>query len=196
MYRPPYTRADDPAVAYEIADAHPFATLVSTGADGDPQVSHVPLLRDGDTLVGHLARANPHLHVLGGRALAIFHGPHAYVSPTWYRTPGTNVPTWNYVTAHFTGRVELLDEEASAQALDTLVQRFEAEWTTDAAVRARLVNAIVGFRIVVDRVEAKLKLSQNREHEDAARVAEALRRAEPALSTWMRRVMESPPEEG
>ncbi len=194
MYRPPYTRADDPAVAYEIADAHPFATLVSIGDDGDPEVTHVPLLRDGDTLVGHLARANPQRRFLGQRALAIFHGPHAYVSPTWYRTPETNVPTWNYVTAHFAGRVEPLDDEATALALDTLVQRFEAAWTADPGVRAQLISGIVGFRIVVDRIETKLKLSQNREVADAARVAEALRRTEPALSTWMRRVMETPPE--
>ncbi len=190
MYCPPYTRADDPAVAHEIIDGHPFATLISVGPDGDPLASHIPILRQEEALLFHVARANPHATLAGGRALAIFHGPDAYVSPTWYGKPAENVPTWNYVAVHVLGVVEALSDEESAAALDLLVERFEASWSVNVGVRARLVGAIAGFRLKPDRIEAKLKLSQNRDELDVVRVAEVLRRNEPVLATWMRRVLQ------
>ncbi|MSQ04066.1 MAG: FMN-binding negative transcriptional regulator [Myxococcales bacterium] len=189
MYRPPAPRADDPVVAYEIIDAHPFATLTSVGRGGDPVASHIPVLRQEDHLLFHVARANPQAMLGGGRALVIFNGPDAYVSPTWYGRPAEHVPTWNYVAVHVWGRVEALSDPESALALNLLVERFEASWTVGDAVRDRLVGAIVGFRLVPDRIEAKLKLSQNRDELDAVRVSEVLRRNEPALATWMSRVL-------
>lgn len=189
MYRPAYTRSDDPSVAMEIIDGHPFATLVTVGPDGDPFATHLPILRDDTSLLGHVARDNPHGSLVGGRALLIFQGPHAYVSPTVYGEPHRNVPTWNYVTVHVYGAVSALSDAESMAALDLLVQRFEAEWTVDPAVRSRLLPGIVGLRFSMDRVETKLKLSQNRGRDDALRVAEHLRRTEPALATWMRRML-------
>ncbi len=190
MYRPPYTRADDPAVAHEIIDGHPFATLVSVGPDGEPLASHIPVLRQEEHLVFHVARANPHAALAGGRALVIFNGPDAYVSPTWYGKPAEHVPTWNYVAVHVWGGIAALTDEESAAALNLLVERFEASWTVNVVLRERLLGAIAGFRLVPDRIETKLKLSQNRDELDAVRVAEVLRRNEPALATWMRRVLQ------
>ena len=102
--------------------AHPFATLVSV-ADGAPFATHVPLLLDAErgplgTLVGHVAAPNPHSAAFDERAqaLAIFHGPHAYVSPRWYAS-GPNVPTWNYVAVHAIGRPRGIDDPARVRAL-------------------------------------------------------------------------------
>ncbi len=189
MYRPAYTHADDPSVALEIIDAHPFATLVSVGADGAPIATPLPLIREEGVLFGHVSRDNPHAELGGGRALVIFHGPHAYVSPTHYGEPQRNVPTWNYVTVHVTGAVSRLTDDESVAALDALVQRFEAQWAVDPQMRAQLLPGIVGLRISMDKVEAKLKLSQNRSAADATRVADVLRRTQPELATWMRRVL-------
>lgn len=187
MYRPAYSRADDPAICREIVDAHPFAALVSV-EDGEPEVTHLPVLRNEEVYELHVARPNRHAELAGRRAMLVFQGPHAYVSPTWYGKPTEHVPTWNYVVVHVYGRVEALTEEESAAALERLVERFEATWTVAPPVRAQLGRAVQGLRLVPDRVEAKLKLSQNRDEADARRVAEALRRTEPALATWMRRV--------
>jgi transcriptional regulator len=135
------------------------------------------LARPGDPLVlaGHLARANEHWQAMGGGAptTAIFHGPHAYVSPTWYATSPA-VPTWNYAVVHATGSVALLEDEASALGiLSELTTAFEeagpAAWKTDAlpdALHNSLVGAIVAFELRATRIEAKLKLGQNRSPAD------------------------------
>lgn len=155
-----------------LAAAHPFATLV-TVTDAAPCVSHVPVLygRDGDAieLRGHLARPNPQVRHRG-RALAILHGPHAYVSPTWYtdKAEQARVPTWNYVVAHLSGELEWFeDDDALGQLLTELGDWHEArvggDWRYDADNPAERVQlrGIVGFRLRVDGIEFKAKLSQN-----------------------------------
>lgn len=196
LHVPPAFAAPDD-LALRLIDEHPFATLV-TPADGEPQVTHLPLLREGDALVGHVARANPHWRAFGGAAsLAIFHGPHAYVSPTWYGEPAAMVPTWNFCAAHVQGRVEILagidDRE---RVLAALVARFEgngeAAWrfALDGAQRRAMLEAIVAFRLPIERVTAKLKLSQNRSAADRERVAVALAAGDDAqaraTAAWMR----------
>ena len=163
-------------------DAAPFATLVTADAEGRPVASHIPLLRDGDALVGHVARANPHAALLaeGWITTAIFHGPHAYVSPTWYAT-GPAVPTWNYIAVHATGRPAVLTDDADVRAtLDALSRRFETGATPwrlaeqpDAFI-AGMVRGIVAFRLVPDHVDAKAKLSQNRPAADRTGVMAGL----------------------
>ena len=189
------------AIARLLHD-HPFATLV-TPAAGEPQVSHLPLLWIGDcephgTLVGHFARANPHAAIAAEAAsIAIFHGPHAYVSPSWYANPAAAVPTWNYAVVHAHGTLVLAREPAETRAiLDLLIHRFESgrrsPWQPgfDPAQMGALVGAIVGFRMKVKRIDAKFKLSQNRAPDDRARVAAALaaeRHADAeATAGWMR----------
>jgi transcriptional regulator len=201
LYLPAHFEARDRAPAARLMHDHAFATLV-TPAD-EPHVSHLPLLLVHDrephgTLLGHFARANPHWQAARGReSIAIFHGPHAYVSPSWYAEPARAVPTWNYATVHAHGTLEMVDDPAEARAvLGALVQRFEAgrpdAWSFAMPEREReaLVGAIVAFRMPLRRVEAKLKLSQNRSAADQARVMAALE-AEPhadarATAAWMR----------
>jgi transcriptional regulator len=161
---------------------YPFATVITPTA-AELCVSHVPLLvqqREGRTvLAGHLARANKHWRALevGAPTTAIFHGPHAYVSPRWYATSPA-VPTWNYAVVHATGPTRLCNEGEDVAALvRELTERFEGAgsgaWRPEALpvdFRASLLGAIVGFEIALERLEGKFKLSQNRSAADRAGV--------------------------
>ena len=199
LYVPRAFAVDDAGALNDLIDEHPFATLI-TPASPEPFVSHVPLLRDGSSsLLGHFARANPHgAHVAGVASIAIFHGPHAYVSPTWYAEPAQAVPTWNVAAVHVHGRIELLPDAMDAErVLGALVERFEGSgpdaWRFTMAGRARgaLVANITAFRLVIERVTGKFKLSQNRSRADRQRVIGALLGQDHAESRatadWMRR---------
>src|SRR5262249_30848142 len=161
-------------------ERYPFGTLIVPGTPTD--VTHLPFLLDSargerGTLVAHVARANPIWRVFDGSlpVLAIFHGPHGYVSPAWY-TSRNAVPTWNYVVVHVHGTPRLLEtEDRRRKALEALVEVYEAgrpdPWSIDelpSATFSELSQAIVAFEIPIDRLEGKFKLSQNREHEDRA----------------------------
>jgi len=207
LFVPAHFATDDRAAVARIVHDHPFATLV-TPAAGEPQVTHLPLIHLADcephgTLVGHFARANPHAAAAEAESIAIFHGPHAYVSPSWYAVPEAAVPTWNYAVVHAHGRLELVERPEETRAiLDLMIQRFEAPrpdpWQLGLEHRAleAMVRAIVGFRLRIRRVEAKFKMSQNRGRDDRVRVARALD-AEPygdgpATAAWVRACL--PPE--
>jgi len=202
LYTPRHFAIGERAAIARLMHDHPFATLVTPGA-GDAQVSHLPLLFVADrephgTLLGHMARANPHWeHGTDAPSLAIFQGPHAYVSPSWYGEPAKAVPTWNYTAVHATGTLEIVDDPVETRRiLDALVQRFEghreAPWRFAMPVRERdaLVAAIVAFRMRIHDVTAKFKLSQNRPPADRVRVADALEREgyadAAAVAQWMR----------
>src|SRR6185295_14409032 len=130
----------------------------------------------------HLARANPHSRSLGGRnTLVIFNGPSTYVTPRWYRDP-LNVPTWNYAVVHAQGVPSLVEDfEGIRSILVQTTERFESgsakPWTLDLPrdFEAQLVGAIVGFKIPLERIEAKFKLSQNRSPADREGVLQDLR---------------------
>lgn len=186
LYVPGHFDMRDRAAVARLLHDHPFATLVTPTA-AEPFVSHVPLLHVADrephgTLLGHFARANPHAAgVASAESIAIFHGPHAYVSPSWYAEPAAAVPTWNYAVIHAHGSVEFVRDPAETRAiLDALIHRFEshrdAPWQPglDRDRMDAMVAAIVGFRIKVRRLDAKFKLSQNRPPDDRSRVAAAL----------------------
>src|SRR5574337_876830 len=202
LYTPSSFSTGDRAVAARLIHDHPFATLITPGGE-EPAISHLPLLlvagcEPHGSLIGHMARANPHWnHAGAGESIAVFHGPHAYVSPSWYAKPAQAVPTWNYATVHAHGVLEPIEDAAETNAiLDLLVQRFEggraSPWQFEMSEpeRAKLVGAIVAFRLRVRRIELKLKLSQNRPVGDRVRVAAALGRegyAEAgAVAAWMR----------
>lgn len=172
MYVPPHFAETDATTLHDFIEAHAFGLLVSN-LGGGPFATHLPFLLDRDagphgTLIGHVARANPHWHDLAGApALAVFSGPHAYVSPTWYEDAPA-VPTWNYVAVHATGRAELVDDR---DALRDIVARsvavFEAgmpspwRFDPDTTYADRLLAQIVGFRVVIEKLEGKRKLNQN-----------------------------------
>lgn len=186
FYIPRHFRIDERAELEAFVAVHAFGTLVSNTAAG-LAASHLPFLPvkapDGALrLAGHMARANDHWKTLesAGEVLVIFEGPHAYVSPTWYRNHPA-VPTWNYAVVHARGRARLTPPEALPVLLDALANVYEegrpAPWRLAAQppeFTARMLPAIVGFEIDVVRLEGKFKLSQNRAAEDVAGVIAAL----------------------
>lgn len=201
LYVPTHFATDDRATVMRLVHDHPFATLVTPGAP-EPLVTHLPLIHVADrepngTLLGHFARANPHARCAAAESIAIFHGPHAYVTPSWYADPDGAVPTWNYAVVHAHGTLELACDPAETRAiLDLMIQRFEsgraAPWRLGLGPDRldAMVGAIVGFRLKVKRIDAKLKLSQNRSADDRRRVAAGLA-AEgyadaTATAAWMR----------
>ena len=203
LYIPPHFRVDERERLVDFMRSHAFATLVSCGAAG-PEVSHVPLLVDVDgdamRLRGHVARGNGHWESLDGArdVTAIFHGPHAYVSPTWYATH-PSVPTWNYAVVHARGSARVTDEAELHEIVHELSAKYEARndppWRMSelpAPYVSSMLAMIVGFEIEVERVEGKFKLSQNRPVE-IARVAERLEAGgEAELASLMRQHAPAP----
>ncbi len=163
---------------------HSFALLTSQGVGG-LVATHLPLLLDPNAgtqgvLRGHMARANPQWRTVDGEVMAVFAGPHAYVSPTWYEEPDT-VPTWNYVAVHAYGTFQILDDrDALLSILRESVYTYESDkpqpWQFDESAPGieNMLKAIVGFRIEITRLEGKWKLSQNHTEERQRRVVRAL----------------------
>ncbi len=187
MYVPPAFVPGSPESIRALIATYDFATLVSHGAGG-LTATHVPVLFEPErgpqgTLVTHLAGTNPHAQALDGAdMLAIFQGPHGYVSPSLYATH-PSVPTWNYAVVHVYGRARTVtDPQALRAMLATLVAKHEsgraAPWSMD-GLSANYVDGmlrrIVGIEIEVSRIEAKHKLSQNRNQVDRAQVIDALK---------------------
>lgn len=187
LYTPTHFSTHDRAAIARLMHENSFATLI-TPAAFETMVSHLPLLlvpgcEPHGTLIGHFARANPHWqHAREVQSTAVFHGPHAYISPSCYGEPARMVPTWNYATVHAHGTLEMIEDAAEARGIiDALVHRFEAAraapWKFEREPRERdaLMSAIAPFRMRIRRIDAKFKLSQNRSREDRARVIAALR---------------------
>jgi transcriptional regulator len=176
MYLPSHFRESRPEVLRALIREHPLAVLVSTGASG-LSAEHLPLCTGSDVdgqlvLLGHVARANPVWQRDGAEALAIFQGPQAYVSPSWYpskREHGKVVPTWNYITVHAHGRLLVHDDPAWIRALlERLTTQMEAPrpqpWTVSDAPAdylEKMMTMVVGVELRVERLEGKWKLSQN-----------------------------------
>lgn len=182
MYIPAPFRIDDRGILFDFVENHAFATVVSV-QDGVPFASHIPMLLDRaeNVLSGHMARANPQWRHFesGDEVLAIFTGPHAYVSPSWYSNSPA-VPTWNYTAVHVYGVPRLISPERTASAVDALVRKSEAHretpWPNELPddFRTRMLAAIVGFDIPISRIEGKFKLGQNRSAEDQAGMLQGL----------------------
>jgi transcriptional regulator len=183
MYVPAHFREDRPEVLRAAMAEIAFATLVTAGLEAN----HLPMLLDGAHLRGHVARANPVWKAGEGAGLAIFLGPHAYVSPNWYPSKGETgraVPTWNYITVHARGPIRWIDDAAWLKAhVTALSNRHEAGRPAPWAVAdappdyiESMIRGIVGFELAIDTLEGKYKLSQNRDEADRAAVREAFRR--------------------
>lgn len=190
MYTPPAFRDDDPAsirAAIRTARLANFVTATTEGLMATPLPLHLDETEgEHGVLYGHLARANPQWRLpVTGDGLAIFMGPDAYVTPSWYATKqetGKVVPTWNYVTVHASGPVEFFDDPERLLAVVTrLTDLHEVErpspWAVSDApaefVQAQL-RGIVGLRMPIHRLEGKRKMSQNRTAADRANVAAGL----------------------
>jgi len=184
MYIPASFAETDSAKLHEFMRKHSFATLVSRNETGII-ANHLPLLFEADTgrmgsLIGHMARANPQWREVRGEVMALFTGPHAYVSPSWYEEHGT-VPTWNYVAVHAYGTFHLVeDRESLLEILHRSVAIYEGPsrepWTIDetAPYVNQMMRGITGFRIEITTLEGKWKLSQNHSEDRRRRVIKAL----------------------
>jgi transcriptional regulator len=186
IYVPAAFKQSDRDAMHALIESFAFATLISPDAE-DPTITHLPLLLDrargaNGTLIGHVARGNPQWRKMQERpgVLAIFHGPHAYVSPSWYGAH-PSVPTWNYAVVHARGTARVTEDAA---ALEAIVRRLVETYENSRAVPWRMalpedyqrgmIGGIVGFEIEIAELTGKFKLSQNRTPADRQRVVDAL----------------------
>src|SRR5262245_55283588 len=191
MYVPPHFAEENLASLHEVIRGARLAPLVTLGSDG-MEASHVPILLDAGegpygAIRGHVARGNPQWRRASAEtpALAIFLGPDAYVTPSWYATKretGKVVPTWNYLAVHAYGRIEFFEDPQRLRAIVTALTELHegkraAPWAvTDAPADfiAQHLRGIIGFRLAIDRLEGKWKLSQNRPAADREGVVAGL----------------------
>jgi transcriptional regulator len=184
VYIPEFNRQEDRSTILAFMRANPFAILITT-AEAIPFATHLPFLIDetGDQIVvqGHMARANAHWKSMNEseESLVIFHGPHAYISPSLYESR-KSVPTWNYAAVHVYGEPTLFSDEEGLRAtlhrmIDTFESSYMAQWSElSEQYQSQMMKHIVGFEIKVKRLEAKFKLSQNRTKGEQARVIQCL----------------------
>jgi transcriptional regulator len=191
MFLPTQFAEDRVEVLHAAMREIAFGTLVSLGADG-LIASHIPLLLDEapapfGTLAGHLARGNPQGRgpAPEGEALAIFLGPEAYVTPSWYPSKAETervVPTWNYVAIHAYGRLRFIDDPDWKRAHVTRLTLSQegkraAPWAVSDApddYLAGMLKGIIGFELPIARLQGKWKMSQNRDARDRQGVIEGL----------------------
>jgi len=185
MYSPEHFKETNPERISALIKGNPLGMLI-TAPDGEPFVSHLPFILESSAgsqgkLLGHMARANPQWQhfVEGSKVLVVFQGPHAYVSPSWYSSPG--VPTWNYAVVHLRGIPRLLEGESELEALvEQITHVHESNlpnpWKPylTGERRSKLLNMIVGFEIEITHIQGKFKLSQNRPPEDQRSVVDKL----------------------
>lgn len=188
MYVPHFHAVEDEQHVRAMVAGIGSAQLVTVGQDGYPLATLLPVVWQGDTVIAHMARANPHWTEIGDGSpvLLVVAGPQAYISPSWYASKtehGRVVPTWNYSAVQIAGRATIRQDADWLRAVvDDLVERHEAHrevpWSTldapEKYIRGQL-RAIVGIEIAVERVEGKAKLSQNRSAADRQGVVEGLR---------------------
>ena len=191
MYTPTHFREERVDILHAAIGRIGLATLVTHG-DAGMEASQLPMIVDAaaaplGVLSGHMARANPLWKRAGGEALAVFLGPHAYISPSWYPSKietGKVVPTWNYLAVHATGTIEFFDDPIQLRAQVEQLTRTnetgrEPPWAVgdapDAYV-AQLLRAIVGFRLTVTKLEGQWKMSQNKPAAERDGVMEGLTR--------------------
>ncbi|GAB3886725.1 FMN-binding negative transcriptional regulator [Spirosoma agri] len=175
MYIPKSFQETDQTTLLQFVRDHSFALLITTGDDGIPVATHLPIelqpTTDGNfQLVGHLAKANAQWTLLGRDipALAVFSGPHSYISSSWY--DHVNVPTWNYLSVQITGRTTLLSDDETLELLRQQVDKYEArskcpvsiESMTERYVRQQM-RGLVAFSMAIETIEGAAKLSQNRD---------------------------------
>lgn len=169
MYIPKYFKIDDEKVIYDFIEKYGFATLFSQH-QGEPCATHLPLMlkESENALYGHFARPNEQWKdAENQQVLAVFQGPHCYISPTWYETTKA-VPTWNYVSIHLYGKMEIIeDRDVIFNSLNDLVNKYESPDSAynlnnvDPSYIEAMNKGIVPFKIKITKIDAKAKLSQN-----------------------------------
>ena len=186
MYIPEYQKNKNSSEIKQFLREHSFGILV-TQSQGKPTATHIPLAlevddRGKEVLTGHIAKANQQWKDFGQNqeVLCIFNGPHAYISSSWYQEE--EVPTWNYIAVHVYGKIKILSEKEVMASLHRLVDTYEAgsqnpvSLKTMSASTLKQVKGIVGFQIEITDIQAKYKLSQNREQDHPRIIAELEKR--------------------
>ena len=186
MYTPSSFKEDDPNVLFELIETHNFGILFSQHAD-KPEATHLPFLVDRNrgghgVLIAHFARANKHWRTIdeNKEVLTVFQGPHAYISPAWYKNQET-VPTWNYATVHVYGKPKLIHEPEALRKMAIRLTHYHEDqmnedWKLDESADFMEIElkAIVGVEIEITRMEGKFKFNQNRSKEDQQGVIDHL----------------------
>lgn len=179
MYIPEHFKVSDKERVFSFVEKHSFGQLISN-VEGRFFSTRLPFLlsEDKTKLFGHLSMQNPqHFDLEGQEVLVTFDGPHGYISPSWYESPG--VPTWNYQSVHIYGRVTLLKRESNAREIvDQLTNKYESKFDNPWTPRYKdsILKAIVAFEIRIGEFQCQYKLSQNRSSVDRAQVIEQLKR--------------------
>ncbi|HBU90619.1 FMN-binding negative transcriptional regulator [Bacillus pumilus] len=184
MHIPSFFQVKDMEEIKAFIQSHSFATVVTT-TDGKPIATHIPVsflqIEDSYVISGHMAIGNPQWKTLeeNEQVLVIFQGPHAYISSSWYEKEA--VPTWNYQAVHVYGKAKLLEKSELVKELTTMLETYESHreqpvlWhTLSDELLEKQMKGIVGFKIIIDEVQAAFKLSQNRHERDYAHIIEKL----------------------
>ena len=190
MYTPKQFQENDREVMLQLVQQQSFALLVVTSAEGIPIATHIPIelqtSPDGVVrLIGHVSKANPQARLFGTdkQALAVFSGPHAYISSSWY--DHINVPTWNYLSVHVYGHTRVLTDEETLELLRKQTDKYEKasacpvsiESMTEAYIRKEM-RGLVAFEMTIETMQGTAKLSQNRDDANHAAIVEQLRQRE------------------
>lgn len=187
MYIPSFNKFEDQQEAVAFMQRYSFATII-TVKEGVPTATHLPFLvkqmDDKIILSSHFAKANPQsADIISNNALVIFIEPHAYISPKNYEKE-QNVPTWNYLAVHAYGKCSILEgEENKAALLKEMIQYYEADYlkqwdSLPDDYKQKMMKGIVAFEMVVDDLQAKAKLSQNRTQKERENIIHELDNAE------------------
>jgi len=175
MYHLPYFKEKDPGQVIAFMHQHPFVMLTGADANGKPVATQVPLMitaKEGQMIFrGHIMRQTDHHKAFAQnpQVLAIFTGPHTYVSASWYQDPQQG-STWNYISVQAQGRLRFMEEAELREVLRNTTTHFENDPHSPAAYEKlpeeyiqRLIKAIVGIEITVTAIDNVFKLSQNRD---------------------------------
>ncbi len=193
MYNPRWFKEERKDILYDAIEKIAFGTLVTVGRQG-PIATHVPMFvekssEDQDKILGHIARGNTQWRdtTKESEGLAMFVGPEAYVSPSWYQTGGVggrSVPTWDYIAVHVRGPVAFFSDKDRLMAIvERLTERHEnlssTGWRVDYPPRDYVdaeLRSIIGFELRIQNLEGKWKMGQNRSEVDRRGAIEGLRR--------------------
>ena len=167
MYIPKAFNVTDREQMINFIEQNSFGLLFSQ-VNSEPFATHLPFIVEENSLISHFAKANPHWqHLDGQQVLVVFHGPHAYISPTWYKEEHT-VPTWNYAAVHVLGKVKIVKEPARMQEILEKTIHFNEQfepnpWKAnfDAKAINGMMNGIVGVEVIIETIEGKWKMNQH-----------------------------------
>jgi transcriptional regulator len=180
MYTPAYAKNENEEDLKDFIRKNGFGIVVST-VDGKLWATHIPLILVGDKLQGHVSRGNKQWRAMpqNEEVMVIFHGPHTYVSSSWY--DHENVPSWNYIAVHVYGKAHMQSEDELIESLRQLTNKYEKESVHPVSVDTMSekflhteLRGTIGFEITIERMEASYKLSQNRDEKNHTQIISEL----------------------